>query len=186
MSFGTNAKAVIASIAPTLGTALGGPFGALAGTMLAKALNPAGPSGAELSQKEVEAQLLSQSPEALAKIKQAELDFQAKIAELGIDEESLRYGDLDSARKREEALHDSTPKILAYLITAGFFSTLIVLMCEGKPTQGGDVLLVLLGALGAGWTGIISYYFGSSAGSAQKSATLDKIATDGAAAASAK
>lgn len=34
-------KQIIAAVAPTLGTAIGGPFGALAGTVLAKALGTA-------------------------------------------------------------------------------------------------------------------------------------------------
>jgi hypothetical protein len=168
MSFGSEAKIIIGAIAPTLGTALGGPFGGLAGSLLSKALGTG-------DDKATEAAILGQSPESLAKVKQAELDLQAKLAELGVEKEQLAYADTDSARAREETVKDSTPRNLAYGITFGFFGILAYLLFNGKP-PGGDVIMVMLGALGTAWTGVIGYYFGSSAGSDNKAATIAKLA----------
>jgi hypothetical protein len=178
MSFSSTAKSIIGAIAPTLGTALGGPFGGLAGAMLSKALGTS-------DDKATEAAILGQSPDDLAKVKQAEIDLQAKLAELGVEKEQLAYADTDSARKREEAVKDSTPRILAYGITFGFFGILGYLLYNGKP-PGGDVIMVMLGALGTSWTGVIGYYFGSSAGSDSKAATIAKLAGGAQAAAAAK
>jgi hypothetical protein len=38
-----------------------------------------------------------------------------------------------------------------------------------------DILLTLMGVIGTGWAGIISFYFGSSVGSRQQSETLQDI-----------
>lgn len=167
MSFGATAKQVLATVAPLLGTALGGPFGGLAGTLLAKALGTTDP-------KAMDAAITSTDPDILLKLKQADNDFQAQLKALDISEEKLSFDDTANARAREVAVHDSTPHVLAYGITVGFFGILGYLLWNGKP-PGGDVMMVMLGSLGTAWTGIVAYYFGSSAGSADKSATISKF-----------
>jgi hypothetical protein len=172
MNFSATAKTVLATVAPLLGTAIGGPFGGLAGTLLAKALGTTDP-------KAMEAAITSTDPDILLKLKQADNDFSAQMKALDISEEKLHTDDTANARAREVQVHDSTPHILAYLITFGFFSVLGWLLWKGKPEQGGDVMLVLVGSLATAWTGIVAYYFGSSAGSADKSAAINKFMTNG-------
>jgi hypothetical protein len=171
-SLGQTAKQVLATVAPLLGTALGGPFGGLAGTMLSKALGTTDPS-------KIEAAITSTDPDILLKLKQADNDFKTQTEALQISEEKLSFDDTASARAREMTVKDHTPAILAYFITAGFFAVLGYMMVKGAPATnggGGEAFLIILGALGAAWTGVISYYFGSSAGSVQKDKTLADIA----------
>lgn len=172
MNFGERALQVLKTVAPTLATAALGPFGPLASAAISAVLGtPAGDS------KAAEAALLTATPDQLLALKKAENDFQIQMKTLGIAEEKLSFDDTANARAREIATKDTTPKYMAYLITLGFFATLAYLIIYGKPQAGGDVMLVMVGALGTAWSGIIQYYFGSSAGSAAKTDAINKIAT---------
>jgi spore maturation protein SpmB len=59
---------------------------------------------------------------------------------------------------------------LALLLPLGFFSALGFMMAHGlsKDTAGSEALLTMLGSLGTGFTMVLAYYFGSSAGSEVK------------------
>ena len=115
---------------------------------------------------------------AAHKIRLLELAQQGQLAELANAVEQLRVEaeDRASARTREAQTGDSkTPRILAALFTTGFFSVLAWLLIAGPPDQGHEALLVLLGALSAGQSAILAYYFGSSSSSWQKTqAILEK------------
>jgi len=108
-----------------------------------------------------------------------QLQFDSKMAELQTQAElklaELEAGDRNSARQREVAIKDKTPAILAYSITAGFFGVLFYMLNFEVPQAEREVLFVMLGSLGTAWTGIIAYYFGSSAGSAAKHATIERL-----------
>lgn len=166
----------IKNLVPMLGTALStvNPLAGMAVSMVSKAL------GLETNdKKDIEKALQTASPEQFVALKKAEQEFAIKMEELGInsvkDLEAIAAGDRDSARKREIAVHDLTPSILAYAVTVGFFGVLAYLMTYGSSEKGGDALLVMLGSLGTAWAGVISYYFGSSAGSAKKDSTIASL-----------
>lgn len=169
--FSDKAKQVLATIAPELGLAIGGPFGGLAGTALARALGTKGPDDSAN-----EAAILSGDPEVLLKIKQANSDFVLQMEQLGIDRDKLVFEDIANARAREVAVRDRTPTVLAYSVTIGFFATLAVMIFHGKPEIGGDALLVMLGSLGTAWAAIMAYYYGSSKSSDTKTQALTEIA----------
>jgi hypothetical protein len=173
----------IASFAPTLATMLGGPLAGTAVSALAGALGLKQGAGADDVTQVMQAGTLT--PDQLASIraadqKHAEIIEQQKIdlAKLNADhEEAFAKIDADdraSARAREIALRDNTPKILAYLVTAGFFG-MLYLLYRGKPADGGEVLLAMIGSLGTGWGLVMAYYFGSSKGSAMKDITIANI-----------
>lgn len=170
MSFGSKALQILQTVAPTVALAVGGPFGPLASAAISAALGT--PKGDD---KAAEAALLTATPDQLLALTKENDAFQTQMKTLGIEEEKLVYDDIANARAREIAVKDSTPKYMAYLITVGFFAVLGYLIVEGKPTVGGDVMLVMVGSLGTAWTGIVAYYFGSSAGSAAKTDAINKI-----------
>jgi hypothetical protein len=116
-------------------------------------------------------------PETAAehKLRLMELAQQGELAELANAVERLRVEaeDRANARARETATGDqATPRVLAGIMVSGFFLVLAWLLAEGMPPEGGEALLVLLGALSSGVAAVLSYYFGSSSGSAWKSKLL--------------
>lgn len=167
MNLGQKALQVLRSVAPTLGTAIGGPFGTIAGIALSKVLGT-DPSKPDLA----EPALLNATPDQLLALKKAEEAFALQMEQLGVAKEKLVYDDIASARAREATVKDHTPAVLAYFVTAGFVGTLAFMLVAGKPAIGGDALLVMLGSLGTSFACVISYYFGSSSGSADKTRLL--------------
>jgi hypothetical protein len=180
MNLGERAKQILAAIAPTLGTAIGGPFGALAGSLVSSALG----SGAS-DDKAVETALVNATPETLLKLKQSEQDFRAKMAELGISEEKLVYDDVANARAREIAVKDATPAKLAWTIIGGFLAISIaqIISIMGWPEltakipgQGWLMIGNISGYLANEAKQCAAYYFGSSLGSKDKDETIASIA----------
>mgnify|MGYP001574494068 CR=1 FL=1 len=109
-------------------------------------------------------------------------EFKLKAQELTLaeikanaDAERVYMEDRKSAREREIAVKDRTPAILAYVSFFGFFGTLVGLMVYDIPEAARDPLLIMLGLLGAIVGGVVQYYFGSSSGSAQKTAILSRF-----------
>ena len=105
---------------------------------------------------------------------------------LDLQELDLRLKDTDSARKREveiatsekaPLINKSVTPVLALGVTAITFVLFGFLMFDSSPVEPSrkDVLVYVLGALTAISTQVISYYFGSSVGSKDKSAQLDKV-----------
>jgi hypothetical protein len=158
------------SLAPLLGTALAGPLGGAAASFLADKL------GIESKTIEAVTEVLTSgrmTPEQVAGIKLAEIDFQKFLEANKIKVQELDGADRASAREREAKTGDTlTPRVLAFAVTLGFFGVLAWLLVVGKPTSGGDALLVMLGALGSAWGAIVSYYYGSSSGSRAKTDML--------------
>lgn len=169
--FRDSALGLIGSVAPTLATALGGPLAGMAVKTLSKTL--LGKDNGKTD--EIEQALAGASPETLLALKKADQDFEVQMKELDIRVDELGNEDRDSARNREIQLKDKTPARLSFFVTCGFFGILGYLMKYGVPPQGGEALLIMLGSLGTAWTGIIGYYFGSSAGSKAKNEMITKI-----------
>jgi hypothetical protein len=69
--------------------------------------------------------------------------------------------------------------VLAILVTAGFFGIIIFILKFGLPESGKEAILLLVGSLGTAWTGVMAFYFGSSAGSKQKTEALTAALNNG-------
>ena len=155
---------LLGQIAPTIATAIGGPVAGMAVKALAGALGLSQDSSTD----DVQTALLTATPEQLAAVKKVDADFKVQMKELDIDLERIAAGDRDSARNMQMQTNDWIPRAMAILVTFGFFGILTWLLTKGVPPTGSETLIYMLGALGTAWTGIVQFYFGSSAGSKAK------------------
>lgn len=122
-------------------------------------------------------------PEAKAKA-QAELIKMQQEGELA--RMAAEVADLDSARKREMAVATSenapylnkiiVPVLALGVLIATFFLFGLIMFNDGLiDSTRKDIIIYVLGVLSAISTQIVSYYFGSSKGSADKNTSLDKV-----------
>ena len=151
-------------VAPTIATAFGGPLAGLAVDAISKAI---GVDPKDVNKTIAEGKL---SAEQIGAIKQAEIAMAARAQELGLDFEKIAVDDRKSAREMQASTQSYIPGLMAIAVTLGFFGILVGLMTEHFKTS--DALMLMLGSLGTAWTGIIAFYFGSSAGSQKKDALL--------------
>lgn len=147
-------KGVIGTVAPALGTALGGPLGSAAATMVADVL------GCDPTPQKIEKALQQATPEQLAEIKKAELQFEARMKELDVDIYALETQDIQDARRT--FAQDWTAKIIA--ITMVFFFCGYIAMITIMPPEQNSMELInlVLGYMGGLVSAVVSYFFGSS------------------------
>ena len=155
---------LLGQLAPTIATALGGPLAGVAVKTLSNALF----GHEDATEDQISDAMASATPDQLAAIKKIDADFKVQMKSLDIDLERISAGDRDSARQMQRETKDWVPKVLAIVITLGFFGILVWMLLNGMPKTGTEALLMMLGALGTAWTGVINFYYGSSAGSKAK------------------
>ena len=167
MNILNTAKEILGVVAPTLGTALGGSMGGMAGKMIADAL------GVDNNEKAISDAISNATPEQLAQIKKIESDFKVQMKALDIDLERIAASDRDSARRREIETGDKIPAVIAILTMVSFFAY-IGAVTFWDAARGADVgfVNIAVGWLGGTASTVVAYYFGSSSGSAKKDKML--------------
>ena len=154
----------LAQIAPTIATALGGPLAGMAVSAVSKAIG--------CTPEEVQNVISNNKLDAtqVAALQQAELELKKQAQAMNLDFAKLANDDRKSARDMQATTRSIIPPVLALVVTVGFFGILIGLMTKTFATS--DALMMMLGSLGTAWTGIISFFFGSSASSQAKDQLL--------------
>jgi len=163
---------IIGAVAPSLATAVGGPIGGMAVKFITDALGIPSDS----SKDDIAKAINNATPDQLVALKKAENDFTVRMKELDIDLERIASSDRDSARRRESQVRDWMPRILAFVIVAGFMGTVFMVLLgyvEGmKDPLMATTVGTLIGFVSAKAEQVIAYYFGSSNSSQQKTALL--------------
>jgi hypothetical protein len=163
--------------------ALGGPLGTMAAAVVGKAI---GADKAPAATSDGIANAIATAiadPEQRTKLIQAEHDFQLQMAELGYkDAEELAAtaaADRASARNREIQVRDWTPRVLAFIVVVLCFGGEGLYFRHGAPSNASPELIGrILGTLDSALILVLSYYFGSSAGSERKSELLANASTN--------
>ena len=171
-------RAIVKTAAPFLGTALGGPLGGAAGKLIAQAL---GGDDTKATPDDLAKLVQSVTPEQLLALKDADQAFQIQLRTLDIAEikdlEALAAQDRASARARETAVKDWTPRVLAYGVVIAWavingFLLKHAMAGSSLPPDMATIIMRVLGTLDAALTFVLGYYFGSSASSARKDELL--------------
>ena len=166
MKLSDKAREIIAAVAPTLGTVLGGPLGGLGGSILAKTL------GVD-TEKAVEDQVLQQSPESIVKLRLAEMELQKFADQNRIDLTKLEVEDRKDARQL--AQKDMRPHIALSCIFLGGYFIILYMMLTGNidiSLEFRSEMSILFGVITANVPVIMAFWFGSSYGSNKKTALL--------------
>lgn len=144
---------ILKSAAPAVATALAGPVGGLVVSKIADKLGVDADAGAIV-------QAISTNPEALAKVKELELEF-AKV----------EAQDRDSARKRESEiavssaspwLNKAVTPILALCIVSVWGVVQWFMLNHGVPAENRELIARVLGTLDGALMVVLSYYYGAS------------------------
>ena len=179
----SNAGGFFKKAAPFISSALslGGPVGVLAGTALSAITGALGGGPAPSSIDDL-ANLFVKSPDQqkfIQDLKASEQQFQVQMKQLDIqsvdDLEKLAVDDRASARQMEVSVRSKVPAVLAFTITVGFFGMLWYVFGHGVRPETRDMANIMVGTLGSAWLAVVTYYFGSSAGSDRKTEILASV-----------
>jgi len=166
-------KRAIAGTAPKIANALGGPLAGAAVSALAKAI-----FGTEtIDETELEAALVNATPEQIIALKQADHAFRIALRHAAVEEERIHASDRDSARQRQQLMDDWAPSVLGVLIILGFFVVLAAMLLQRLPQGAETEFSIMLGALATMTAAVVNYFFGSSAGSREKTRLLSPTST---------
>ena len=147
-------KGLIGAVAPTLGAALGTPIAGAAVQVLTNVL------GCKSDEKSIEQAMSQASAEDLAKIREAELEFDEKMKQMDVDVFALETADNQDARKH--FAKDWTAKFIGILMVL-FFCSYIAMITILPPEQNSmELINLVLGYFSGLVSAVISYYFGAS------------------------
>jgi len=168
--FFKQAGGILAALAPTVASVLGGPLAGMATTAIIGALGLA----PDASKEQVMQAIAGATPEQLIKLKEVEAQLILDLKKLDVDLEKVSADNTRDARAREVATKDWTPRVLAFSIMALYIGVQAYILGYVVPEASVNIVMRSLGTLDAAVGLVLGYYFGSSVGSANKT---DQVST---------
>ena len=161
---------LLKSLAPLLGTAIAGPFGAIAASFIADKIG--------VPEKTVNAvtealQSGSMTPEQISSIRLAEIEFKKWMDDNQLKRDQLVFDDRKSAREMQTATRSVTPSVLTWIVVVLCLSFEGLMLFGQMPKPASEIVLGrVLGTLDGALMMVLAFWFGSSNGSQNKDALL--------------
>lgn len=162
---------IIKTVAPWIGTALGGPLGGMAVTAAANALGLG-----EKTADAIKQAIGGATPEQLLALKEADQNFALQMQALGFNQikdlEAIAASDRADARGLLKTTRSWVPAALSGGVTIGYFGILIGLMAGWLKIDDSQAMLLMLGSLTTAWGVVMAFWFGTTADSGRKTELL--------------
>jgi hypothetical protein len=150
---------LLKGIAPALATAVGGPLGGLAVSAIASKLGVS-------DSVEAVAQAIAGDPQATQKLQELELEY-AKLDAQDRDSARKAYAEVATSANATK-LDKLVVPILALGVVGLAFALIGLLMFKNVPTDQQQIIIFALGFITSSAGQVLSFYFGSSQGSKDK------------------
>lgn len=151
---------IIKGIAPTLATAIGGPFAGTATKFIAGKLF----GDENMDEQDLALALKGATPEQLGQLKKIDNDFKVEMKQMDVDLQALAVDDRKSARNLAKSTTLWPQIILSTIFIVGYF-VILWLLFSGTiqlPDNIRDMANILLGVLTGGIPMILRFWFGGS------------------------
>jgi hypothetical protein len=165
--------ATLKSVAPTVASAMFGPLGAVAVASVGELLGLSGATKDKISEIIQTGQM---TPEQIGKLRELELEYQNNEKERGFRYAELSFKDRDSAR--QASVSGGTQKMLFWLSLVLLILTIgteIAVLFYGYPDKTPEIIVGrVLGLMDAVAMLVLSYWYGTTNGSAVKNELLSQ------------
>jgi hypothetical protein len=181
MSAWDSALNVVKTLAPTIATALGGPLAGGAVTALESVfgITPKPDTSTDDRQTALAAAISGATPEQLAAMRKADQDYSLGLAQAGFKDTetlaSLAVQDRQGARSMQVSTRSLMPPVIGSAIILGSLGAAAAILSghvDYANTTEATMVGTVIGYLFSEAKAVLSFYFGSSQGSEQKTQLL--------------
>lgn len=164
----------IGKAAPIVGTIVGGPIGTAAGGVVASLCSI---FGADPGDPDDLLAKMQADPESVLKLKEFQMQNEVELKKIALEADRLRFQDIADARGREMEIAKVTGKrdwfqyALAFVIVAAFVAVVFYVLTGSSKVESA-LAGTLIGYVSAKAEQVVVYFFGSSKGSADKTAII--------------
>ena len=160
---------VIKTVAPTVAAALGSPLAGAATKMIIDSLG--------VDNEEMAIQAIGQDPNALLKLKTAELDLKKFMRDADIREDEVFLADRQDARDLAKKLGSVAPQ-LSIVVALTFMTAGVIyaLFTFEPPESTENILFMVLGQLMTAWAASIHFFVGTTKSSSEKTSHMRALA----------